>query len=100
LNHNIHYTELATEIKQKSPVGHTGLLYQEQSNQHSERPDFPPLLLSQESMGVLVILRKEVIQPQVPLRLPCYNLVPVIGLTVGSRLPEWLANRSSFNLTP
>ena len=29
-------------------------------------------------------LRKEVIQPQVPLRLPCYDLVPVIGLTVGS----------------
>jgi len=26
-----------------------------------------------------------VIQPQVPLRLPCYDLVPVIGLTVGSR---------------
>ncbi len=31
--------------------------------------------------------RKEVIQPQVPLRLPCYDLVPVIGFTVGSRSP-------------
>ena len=30
--------------------------------------------------------RKEVIQPQVPLRLPCYDLVPVTGLTVGRRL--------------
>ena len=28
------------------------------------------------------------IQPQVPLRLPCYDLVPVIGLTVGSRFPK------------
>ena len=28
------------------------------------------------------------IQPQVPLRLPCYDLVPVIRLTVGSRLPK------------
>ena len=28
--------------------------------------------------------RKEVIQPQVPLRLPCYDLVPVIALTVDS----------------
>ncbi len=36
---------------------------------------------------VLVIPRKEVIQPQVPLRLPCYDLVPVIGRTVGSRVP-------------
>ncbi len=26
---------------------------------------------------VLRILRKEVIQPQVPLRLPCYDLVPI-----------------------
>ena len=30
-------------------------------------------------------LRKEVIQPQVPLRLPCYDLVPVIALTVDMR---------------
>ena len=28
------------------------------------------------------------IQPQVPLRLPCYDLVPVIELTVGRRLPK------------
>ncbi len=27
-------------------------------------------------------LRKEVIQPQVPLRLPCYDLVPVTSLAV------------------
>ena len=26
-----------------------------------------------------VVLRKEVIQPQVPLRLPCYDLVPITG---------------------
>ena len=28
-------------------------------------------------------LRKEVIQPQVPLRLPCYDLVPVTEPSVG-----------------
>ncbi len=33
---------------------------------------------------VLIILRKEVIQPQVPLRLPCYDLVPIISLTFGA----------------
>ena len=32
----------------------------------------------------LVILRKEVIQPQVLLRLPCYDLVPVTELAVGT----------------
>ena len=30
------------------------------------------------------ILRKEVIQPQVPLRLPCYDLVPITGFTLGA----------------
>ena len=32
------------------------------------------------------ILRKEVIQAQVPLRLPCYDFVPVTDLTVGGCL--------------
>ena len=31
--------------------------------------------------------RKEVIQPQVPLRLPCYDLVPVTELALGSTEP-------------
>ena len=30
----------------------------------------------------VVILRKEVIQPQVPLRLPCYDFTPVTDPTV------------------
>ena len=29
-----------------------------------------------------IVLRKEVIQPQVPLRLPCYDFTPVADLTV------------------
>ena len=33
------------------------------------------------------VLRKEVIQPQVLLRLPCYDLIPVAGFTVGATLP-------------
>ena len=33
-----------------------------------------------------VILRKEVIQPQVPLRLPCYDLVPIRSFTFGACL--------------
>ena len=37
-----------------------------------------------ETAHVLKILRKEVIQPQVPLRLPCYDLVPIIKLTFGA----------------
>jgi hypothetical protein len=33
-------------------------------------------------------LRKEVIQPQVPLRLPCYDFTPVANLTVVGCLPK------------
>ena len=32
--------------------------------------------------------RKEVIQPQVPLRLPCYDFTPVADLTVVGYLPR------------
>ena len=32
------------------------------------------------------ILRKEVIQPQVPLRLPCYDFVPLTGHTFDASL--------------
>jgi hypothetical protein len=42
---------------------------------------------------VLRVLRKEVIQPQVPLRLPCYDLAPITSLTFGSVLHKWLDNR-------
>ncbi len=34
------------------------------------------------------IPRKEVIQPQVPLRLPCYDFTPVAEPTVASCLPK------------
>ncbi len=36
----------------------------------------------------LMLLRKEVIQPQVPLRLPCYDFAPVIGFILESSLPK------------
>ena len=38
------------------------------------------------SLGILP--RKEVIQPQLPLRLPCYDFVPVASPTLGSCPPK------------
>ena len=35
----------------------------------------------------LVLLRKEVIQPHLPVRLPCYDLVPIASPTFDSSLP-------------
>ena len=38
--------------------------------------------------SMLVLLRKEVIQPHVPVRLPCYDFIPVTDPTFGSSLPK------------
>ena len=37
--------------------------------------------------------RKEVIQPQLPLRLPCYDFVPITSPTLDGCLPCGLAHR-------
>ena len=42
--------------------------------------------LSISTLHILRFLRKEVIQPQVLLRLPCYDFTPVIGITLGGFL--------------
>ena len=39
-------------------------------------------------ISLLVFLRKEVIQPHLPIRLPCYDFTPVIGSTFDSSLPK------------
>ena len=45
-----------------------------------------------------LLLRKEVIQPQVPLRLPCYDFTPVTGHTMDGYLPCGLAYRLPVQL--
>ena len=49
--------------------------------QRTRRRQAPP---AQTSWGAF---RKEVIQPQVPLRLPCYDFTPVADPTVDACLP-------------
>ena len=39
-----------------------------------------------DNSTLLFFLRKEVIQPHLPIRLPCYDFTPVIGPTFGSSL--------------
>ena len=57
-------------------------------------------LLQTSQSAFLSILRKEVIQPQVPLRLPCYDFTPVAKPTVVACLPCGLAQRLRVNPTP
>jgi hypothetical protein len=44
--------------------------------------------------------RKEVIQPQLPLRLPCYDFTPVTGPTFDGSLPKGLGHRLRVLPTP
>jgi hypothetical protein len=44
--------------------------------------------------------RKEVIQPQLPLRLPCYDFTPVTSPTFDGSLPCGLGHRLRVLLTP
>jgi hypothetical protein len=49
---------------------------------------------------VLALLGKEVIQPQVPLQLPCYDFTPVAIQTLGAYSPEGLDPRLLVQTTP
>ena len=49
--------------------------------------------MSDRSPTLDVLPRKEVIQPQLPLQLPCYDFVPVTSPTFDGGLPFGLARR-------
>ena len=53
------------------------------------RPSSPPL----GNRGVRFLLRKEVIQPHLPVRLPCYDFTPIIDPTLDGSLPCGLGHR-------
>ena len=48
--------------------------------------DNPTIDNSKTHLPTCSSLRKEVIQPHLPIRLPCYDFTPVIGPTFGSSL--------------
>ena len=48
-----------------------------------------------ENPGGCVLLRKEVIQPHLPVRLPCYDFVPIAGTTLGGCLLKEVSEPTS-----
>src|SRR3954465_7432818 len=44
-------------------------------------------------IGLVVLLRKEVIQPHLPVRLPCYDFVPIADPTFDGSPPYGLGHR-------
>ena len=57
---------------------------------NSEKTAYPPVV---QRFPGQCLLRKEVIQPHVPVGLPCYDLAPVTGLTFGGFPPCGLVYR-------
>ena len=53
-----------------------------------------------ETASFRMLPRKEVIQPQLPLRLPCYDFTPVTSPTFDGSLPCGLGHRLRVLLTP
>ena len=57
------------------------------SNHLSYKPAFMMRALEKmHSIDGVIFLRKEVIQPHLPIRLPCYDFTPVIGRALGGWL--------------
>ena len=56
-----------------------------------DRPGVPP------GLPGAVLLRKEVIQPHLPIRLPCYDFTPVIAPTLGGLLLAVASPASGVN---
>jgi hypothetical protein len=60
------------------------------SHAHFLAEALPP---EQGASGMTFSLRKEVIQPQVLLRLPCYDFTPIMNYTLDGYLPCGSAHR-------
>ena len=54
--------------------------------------DAVPRVLQHDGLRQL-LLRKEVIQPHLPVRLPCYDFVPIADPTFDGSLPDGLGHR-------
>ena len=62
-------------------------------NQHSTHEQNHPSDTRGQHGQLNVLLRKEVIQPHLPVRLPCYDLVPIANPTLDGSLPKGLGHR-------
>src|SRR5215212_2130351 len=60
---------------------------------HTESPRTPNPHTMWAGLRLVVLLRKEVIQPHLPVRLPCYDFVPIADPTFDGSLPKGLGHR-------
>ena len=71
------------------------MLFDNRAERKGEKQEMMYLVSEKSRLGLFYCLpvRKEVIQPQVLLQLPCYDFTPIMDHTVGASLPEGLGRR-------
>ena len=74
------------------PTGSTFVVHQTPTHYRprpsNESPRSPNPHTRGRAIGLVVLLRKEVIQPHLPVRLPCYDFVPIADPTFDGSLPQ------------
>jgi hypothetical protein len=86
---NVLETSTARSLKTQQRSSRSTLLLGELGSRTAETINWPSAYRSNSSG----IPRKEVIQPQLPLRLPCYDFTPIIDPTFDGSLPYGLGHR-------
>ncbi len=59
-----------------------------QARPSTESPQVAVIRAMRAGLSLVVLLRKEVIQPHLPVRLPCYDFVPIADPTFDGSLPQ------------
>ena len=81
---------LAPPTDPRRPLGRCSTL---ERSPHHERVSNDLNTPDGEPSGCCMLLRKEVIQPHLPVRLPCYDFVPIASPTFDDSLHKWLGHR-------
>ena len=81
---------------EQPPVAHSAT----QATRETIGPADPPRQ-ARRPEGRYALLRKEVIQPHLPVRLPCYDLVPIAGPTFdhSPRKTGWAMSFGCYQLS-
>ena len=72
----------------------TSILKNRVGKQYVRKPDRSPVLLT---LKISTLSRKEVFQPHLPVRLPCYDLAPITGFALGRSLRLRTSGTPSFH---
>ena len=92
------FDDSSAPAAQRPPPRRHSLSFHQNRTHYSDDPSNESLTRSRRhnmraGACLVVLLRKEVIQPHLPVRLPCYDFVPIADPTFDGSLPQGLGHR-------